>query len=377
MSRPPGSYRVATVGGVPVVVSASCLLVIGVLAVVLAPRAADVVPGLGTPWVYVAGALVGVLVYAAALVHEGAHALAAKRHGRRVDSVSLSATGGRTALEGEAGSPGEEFTIAVVGPMVSLLLGAAALGGRLLVEDGILALLLEALVLANLVLGLLDLVPAPPLDGGRMVKALAWRLAGSPRRGAIAAAWCGRAVAVAVFVLPVVSQLVTGDPPRLAVVVVCAALALLLWTAAGSELAINRLRLKVGALVPADLARAVLQVAPDLPLAEALRRAAESDAGGIVTVDPTGRPLGLVVETRLDATPDERRPWVATSTAADPLDDGLCLPADVTGDGLLAAVQRRPASAYLLIDAAGGLRGVVSMHDLDAAVGHRARPERS
>ncbi|QCW50714.1 site-2 protease family protein [Nocardioides dongxiaopingii] len=364
---PPGTVRVASVGGVPVLVSASCLVVVALLAVAFAPRAEDVVPGLGT-WAYATGALVGVLVYVAALVHECAHAAVARRYGHRVSSVALSVTGGRTSVEGEARTPGEEFTTAVVGPLASLALGLAALGGRLVVDDGVLALALEALVVANLVLGLLDLVPAPPLDGGRMVKALAWRIVGSPRRGALAAAWGGRVTAVLLLLAPALRQPLLGTPPGLSDFLVCGALALLLWTVATQEIAVNRMRLRLGDVVLADLARPALTVPPDLPLAEALRRAAEIDAGGIVTVDATGRPLGLVPDAGVESTPAERRPWVATAALAEPLDDGLCLAVDVSGDALLSAVQRRPAAAYLLLDAGGGLRGVLALRDLDRLV---------
>ncbi len=371
--RSPGTVRVGSVGGVPVLVSASCLFVVALLAVAFAPRAADVVPGLGG-WAYVAGALVGVLVYVAALAHEAAHALVARRHGHRVASIALSVTGGRTSVEGEARTPGEEFATAVVGPLASLSLGGAALGVRLLVDDGLPALALEALVVANLVLGLLDLVPAPPLDGGRMVKALAWRVVGSPRRGALVAARVGRGMAGALLLAPTLRQLATGTPPRLSEYVVCGALALLLWTAAGHELAVTRLRLRVGGVDVAALARPALAVPPGLPLAEAVRRADESAAygvvtGGIVTVDHAGHPLGLVADRDVEALPAERRPWVATSAVATDVADGLCLPADITGDALLAAVRRRPSASYVLVDPAGALHGVLSLNDLDRAVG--------
>lgn len=366
-ARAPGTVRLGSVAGVSVLVSVSCVFVVALLAVALAPRVERVAPGLDEQ-AYVVGAVVGVLVYLAALAHEAAHALVARRYGHRVESITLSVTGGRTAVDGEARTPGEEFVTAVVGPAASLLLGLAALGVRTTLDDGVLAVALEVLVLANLVLGLLDLVPAPPLDGGRMVKAVAWRIVGSPRRGAIAAAWGGRGVAVVLLLVPTLREPVLGTAPGLSDYLVCGALALLLWTVATTELSVNRMRMRLGGIVVRDLARPALTVAPDLPLAEAVRRAGEAEAGGIVTVDARGRLLGLVSEAALAATPEERRPWTPTSTVTRALDATSCLPADLDGEQLLSAVRRGPAAEYLLVDAAGAPHGVLTLRDLDRVV---------
>lgn len=363
----PGVLRAGSVGGVDLLVSASCLLVVGLLAVALAPRLERAAPGLDEA-AYAVGALVGVLVYVAALLHESAHALLARRYGHRVESITLSVTGGRTAVDGEARTPAEELLTAASGPVASLLVGMVALGVRTALADGLVAVALEVLVLANLVLGLLDLVPAPPLDGGRIVKALAWRVIGSPRRGAMVAAWVGRGVALALLLAPTLCRPVLDRPARLSDYVVCGALALLLWTVATNELAANRLRLRLGGIVVGDLARPALSVPPDLPLAEAVRRADEAGAGGIVTVDSGGRPLGLVSATAVAATPAEKHPWVATSTVTRRLDALTCLPADLDGDQLLSAVRRGPAAEYLLVDAAGAPHGVLTLRDVDRVV---------
>ncbi len=200
--QPRGILRVATVRGVAIQVSFSTALLVAVLAVACAPQVERVSPGLPPALTFGAGALVGVLVYLAVLLHEGAHAVAARRYGHPVVSVTLSAVGGRTSIEGESRTPREEFVTAAAGPVASLLLGAVALAVRLPLDESLATLGLEVLVLANLVLGGLDLVPAPPLDGGRLVKAVAWRIVGSARQGAVVAARTGRVVAVVVALAP-------------------------------------------------------------------------------------------------------------------------------------------------------------------------------
>ena len=365
--QPRGTARVATVGGVAVHVSFSTLLLVAVLAVACAPQVDAVQPGLGA-WGYAVGAGVGVLVYLAVLLHEAAHAAVALRYGHRVISITLSAVGGRTAIDGEARSPREEFLTAVVGPLASLSLGGAALVVRLPLDESLASFGLEVLVLANLILGGLDLVPAPPLDGGRLVKAVAWHVLGSPRRGAVVAAKGGRVVAATLASVPILAVLVFDVRLTTTDMLLCAAMALLLWTLASNDLTVSRLRLQVGGLVVRDLARRTLTVPPDLPLAEAIRRASEIDADGIVTVDSRGALLGVVSDTALEATPTERRPWITTSEVARAVTSEHLLPADITGEQLLVAINRAPVAEYLLVDRLGGLVGVLSLRDLDRVV---------
>lgn len=305
------TLRVGRVAGTEVQVSPSCLILVALLALAFAPRAEALVPGLGAR-AWVAGAAVGVLVYAAALLHESAHAWMARRHGRSVPSIRLTAAGGRTHVAGESAGPGEEGAIAAVGPAVSLLLGLAALGLRLLVPDGVGALALEALVVANLIIGGLDLLPAPPLDGGRVVRAVAWHLAGSRSQGAIVAAWVGRGVAVVAAAVPVVLA-ASGVRPGFSVWVVCGGLAVLLWTAATSELGFNQLRRRAEGVALGPLTR---------PLA----------AGGAA---PSGSPS---------------------------------LAYEATVDQVLVALARDPGADHLVVDRDGRPRGLVSLADVDSAV---------
>ena len=116
--RPPGTFRIGTVAGSDILVSSSWFLVAGLIAVVMAPRVDEVSPGLGA-WKYLAGFLFAVLLYLSVLLHEISHALMARRYGFPVSSITLHFLGGMTAIEGEARRPGEEFGIAVVGPLTS------------------------------------------------------------------------------------------------------------------------------------------------------------------------------------------------------------------------------------------------------------------
>ena len=78
--------------------------------------------------------------------------------------------------------------------------------------------------------------------------------------------------------------------------------------------------------------------------------------------------MGVVHDAALARVPQERRPWIATSEVARPVEQQHRLPADISGDELLSAINRAPVAEYLLLDPGGALVGVLSLSDLDRAV---------
>ena len=355
-----------TLAGTDVLVSSSWFLVAGLIAVVLAPRVEEVQPGLG-PWKYVAGLAFAVLLYLSVLLHEASHAVMARRYGFPVTSITLHFLGGMTAIEGESRRPREEFMIAVVGPLTSIAVGAAALGLSFVTPDGLLLMAVQGLAGANLLVGVLNLVPGLPLDGGRLLKSAVWRATGNMHRGTIVAGWGGRLTAAAVLCWPLLQESLVGVQADVLDFVLAFVIALFLWTGSTSAMASARLRRRLPHLVARDLARRTLTVPDDLPLGEAIRRAQVAQAGSIVTVTSAGRPIGVVNEASLLATPEDRRPWVAVSTVARTLEDGLTLPVAITGEELILAVSRKPAQEYVLVEDDGTIYGVLTTADVDRA----------
>lgn len=352
--------------GSDVLVSSSWFLVAALIAVVVSPRVDAVQPGLGA-LKYVAGLAFAVVLYGSVLLHEASHAVVARRLGFPVTSITLHFLGGMTAVEGEARRPREEFWIAVVGPLTSIAVGLAGVGLWFVTPDGLLRLGVEFLAGANLLVGVLNLVPGLPLDGGRVLKAGVWRLTGSAHRGTLAAGWGGRVTAVLVLLWPVAQGELLGVPPELLDFVLAFVIGLFLWTGATAAMTSARLRQRLPALVARRLARRTVTVPADLPLAEAVRRAQEAEAGSIVTLDAQDRPVGLVSERAVLATPEERRPWVPVSAVARTLGEELRLPADLEGEALVRALGRQPAPEYVLVDRDGRLYGVLVTADVDTA----------
>jgi Zn-dependent protease/CBS domain-containing protein len=367
--RPPGTFKVGTIDGSDVLVTSSWFLVAGLIAVIMSPRVEEVQPGLGA-WKYVAGLAFAVVLYFSVLLHEVSHAVVAKRFGFPVRSITLHFLGGMTAIDGEARRPREEFWIAVVGPLTSIAVGLVAVGLWFVTPEGLLRMAVEGLAGANLIVGALNLVPGLPLDGGRVLKAGVWRMTGNRLRGVVAAAWGGRITALLVVLWPVAAEQVFGTRPTVVDFMLAFIIGLFLWNGATQELVSAKFRSRLPALVARDLARRTLSVPSDLPLAEAIRRAQEAGAGSIVTVTADGRPVGVVNEASLLATPEERRPWVAVSTVARSVDDGLTLPATIHGEDLVRAIGQRPASEYLLVEEDGRVYGVLATADVDRAFRH-------
>ncbi|MDT0203566.1 M50 family metallopeptidase [Nocardioides sp. AE5] len=364
--HPPGTFRIGQIAGVDVLITSSWFIIAALIAVVLAPRVESVQPGLGA-WKYVAGVAFAVVLYLSVLLHEASHALVARHYGYPVTSITLHFLGGATMIEGEARRPRHEFWIAVVGPLTSIAVGLAAIPLWFVTPEGIARLCVEGLAGANLLVGVLNLVPGLPLDGGRVLKSAVWGMGGNAHRGTIAAGWGGRIFAVLALLWPLFMDVVLDIRPTLFDYLLAFIIGLFLWTGATASMQGARLRQRLPGIVARDLARRTLTVPEDLPVAEAVRRAQEAGAGGIVTMAPNGSPVGIVNEAALLATPEERRPWVAVSTVARSLEEGLSLPVGIVGEQLIRAITRLPAHEYVLVEEDGSIYGVLATADVDQA----------
>lgn len=364
--RPPGTLRVAQIAGVDVLVRASWLLIAVLIAVLFAPRIEQEAPGLGN-LAYVAGLAFAVLLYLSVLLHELSHAFAARGFGLPVRSVTLHFLGGVTEIEGEPQTPWREFVVAFVGPLTSLALGGLAYLAIEPAPDGLLTFVVRGLAFANIVVGVLNLVPGLPLDGGRVLRALVWSVSRRPHLATTVAGWAGRAVAVLLCATPFLLDSLTTLQPQIFDYVIAGIIGLFLWEGASQALLGARIRRKLPALQARKIARRAVGVERDLPLAEALRRAEAAEAGGIVVIDSDGTPRGVVIESSVTATPDERRPWISVGAVARPVQPGLLLDVGLAGEALLLAMQATPSSEYVLVEPDGQIFGVLATVDVDKA----------
>jgi Zn-dependent protease/CBS domain-containing protein len=312
---------------------------------------------------YVVAVAFVVLLYLSVLVHELSHSLVARGFGLPVRRILLQPLGGTSEIEREAPTPGREFAVAGAGPALSLALGAIGWGLAQLVPDGVTGVLIRQLMYANIVVGLFNLAPGLPLDGGRMLRAVIWKITKKPNTATIAAAWVGRILALALLAIPFYFRgLAGGGIVSTLVVLVIAAF---MWTGASQSIKATRFRERLPALQARRLARKAISVSANTPLAEAIRQADAAGARAVVVVDHDSKPIAIVNEAAVMATPPQRRPWIDTGAMAKSIDPGLVLNADLQGMALLDAIRRAPATEYLLVDQSGQVFGVLAARDLD------------
>ncbi|MEV7858807.1 site-2 protease family protein [Streptomyces hirsutus] len=370
--------------GVPVYVAPSWFLVAILITWVFGGQIDRVLPELGAAS-YLVSLFFAVAFYASVLVHELAHTLAALRFKLPVRRIQLQFFGGVSEIEKEAETPGREFVLAFVGPLLSLVLSGLFYLGLLAVDPGsVPGVLLAGLMISNLIVAVFNLLPGLPLDGGRMLRAVVWKITGKPMSGTVAAAWVGRALAISVLVgLPLLTQSgALGSDAADGVgmdtvldALLAAILAAIIWTGAGNSLRMARLREHLPELRARALTRRAVPVETDTPLSEALRRANAAGARALVVVDADGTPLSLVREAAIVGVPEHRRPWVAVSGLAQDLTDGMRVSAELAGEELLEALRAAPATEYLVVETTGEIYGVLSAADVERAfVKAMARP---
>ncbi|MBE3011275.1 site-2 protease family protein [Microbispora sp. NEAU-D428] len=366
--------------GIPVYVSPTWLIVAAFITYSFQPVFAASLPGYGLIGSSAVALVFAVLLYASVLLHELAHCVVAKYYGLPVRRITLYMLGGVSEIEREPETAGREFNVALAGPLLSL--GLATIGYVVSAvafvtgpvdplsmflhpPDGLVPVLIWQLWSSNLIVGIFNLLPGLPLDGGRMLRAAVWKVKRDAGTGTMAAAWVGRGVAIAVVVVPLLMNLMAGQEPGVGSMLWTVVLASFIWLGASQSLRVARVRARLPQLRARVLARRAIPVTAEVPLSEGLRRAREAGAGAMVVVDHDGRPVGIVNEAAVNATPEQRRPWVNVGALSRSLEPSLVLGADLEGESLLDAMRETPAPEYLLVERGGEIYGVLATADVN------------
>jgi Zn-dependent protease/CBS domain-containing protein len=208
------SLRLGRVAGIEVGLHWSLAIVFVLIVWTLAGQLPEIVPGQGQPAYWLASALAAALFYVSLLSHEMGHALVARRLGVKVDGITLWLFGGVARLRGDASTPGTEARIAVAGPLVSLalavLFGAATFGLDVIAGPPLAEVGCAWLAGSNAMLLLFNLIPAFPLDGGRLLRAWLWRRRGDRYRATSTAARLGRICAFLLIGLGLLDMVTQG-----------------------------------------------------------------------------------------------------------------------------------------------------------------------
>jgi Zn-dependent protease/CBS domain-containing protein len=194
------SVRLFTIRGIEVGVHYSWLIIFGLVTWSLGGFVfRQLLPGLQDLEYWVLGAIAALLLFVSVLIHELAHSFMALARGLDARSITLFIFGGVSNLGGEAKQPSTEFLVAIVGPLTSFALAALSALVAFVVDEPRAALVASYLTGINLLLGIFNLIPGFPLDGGRVLRAIVWTATGSLRRATEFAATVGKLVAYVMF----------------------------------------------------------------------------------------------------------------------------------------------------------------------------------
>lgn len=173
--QPRSGLRVGSILGIPLYLHSSWFIIFALITVMLSTSFESQHPGWTTPQYWILGVAVSVLFFASVVFHELGHSVIAMRYKIPVVSITLFIIGGLAQIAREPESAKQEFNIAIAGPIASVALGMGFLGTvPLLPQGGVLwaaALLLSE---ANFILGVFNLIPGFPMDGGRILRAIVW-----------------------------------------------------------------------------------------------------------------------------------------------------------------------------------------------------------
>lgn len=188
-----GSFSIGSVMGIRIALHPTWLVIAFLVTYALAVGDLPIrFPGWPGPAYFAVGAAVAALFFASVLAHELSHAVLARRFGIQVKDITLFIFGGAASLEGDAKTPGQEAMIALAGPLCSLVLGGLLIGASLVIDQPHIGAIASWLGVINVSLAIFNLIPAFPMDGGRVLRALLWRFRGDQFGATRGAAVVGR-----------------------------------------------------------------------------------------------------------------------------------------------------------------------------------------
>ncbi|HSO99078.1 MAG TPA: site-2 protease family protein [Solirubrobacteraceae bacterium] len=375
-----GQIKLFDVSGIRVGVDLGWFLSLFVVIIWLSPSFRIALGGSDGP-AYATTVISALLFFGSLVVHELGHALAARRQGIAVRSIQLFLFGGLTQMSRDTRTPGEELKVAAAGPLATLgvvvlfgvidlaLVGphrlwhAFLLDGHVRVTPVLLAL--SWLLLMNAVVFVFNLVPAFPLDGGRILRALVWRVAGDKRRGTIVAAQVGRVFAYLLGGLGLYLMLFgSGTFGGLWLVL----LAFLLGQSARGALVQSAVSERIEGVRVADIMdRQPVTMAAATPAAQALDEYFRHYGWAwFPLVDETGHFLGIARQERAQAALDAGEGWVTMASVAEA--HGCRIEEESPISDVLSSESLGLLGALMAVDRDGVLRGVVTVEQVRRAL---------
>ena len=375
------SIQLARVYGIRIGVDPSWFLILFLIIWFLAEDYGTAFPGDETKS-YALAVATALLFFLSVLLHELGHALVAKRNGIGIAGIDLWLLGGVAKMERDTDSPGLEFRVAAAGPLVTLLIALACFGAGVLIggasetlnaatfdpdNDSEVLAVLGYLAFINLALLVFNLIPAFPLDGGRIARAAIWKLTGDRGRATRAAAMLGRGLAILMvaggIVLALNGALFTG--------VWLAFVGYTLAQVARTTVLQSVLTSRIEGLRVADVMDSEPVAIPaDLTLERAYdEHFLRYGYPWFPVVDSERRLVGLVTRAGIEALPDEERSnRIVASIMATDTGSGVRVGTQEPLESLLGLDGLARLGAIMAVDADGRLRGIVTADQVRSAL---------
>ena len=363
--RTSSGWVIGHIRRVPVVFAPSWFVMAVVLGVVFAPTITRVVPGAGVVATLLAAASIPLMLLLGVLAHELAHGMAGHAVGSTPREYVLTLWGGHTQFASDMRSPGASAVVSVAGPLANAVLALVAWFALGWTDTAMASLLWQIAAVSNAVVAVFNMLPGYPLDGGRVLEAIVWRVTGDRLAGMTAAGWGGRVVAVLVVVVGLGRPLMVGLRPTIFTVLWVTLLAGYLWTSSSQAVTVARARRSAAGL---DL-RAIAEPALALPSAAPVSAADGTGGRRIVLLDDDGRVGGLVDPSVLAQVPPTARQATPLSAVASVLQPSSVVTQLVGAAGVAAAAEAARTSALIvLVDGPAGVVGVLDVARLEEAL---------
>ena len=348
MSLP--NWRIGRALGIPIHVHASWFVVFFFVAWSLATGyLPEALPGLSVPRYWGMGGIAALLLFLSVLLHELGHSYVALRYQIPIKQITLFIFGGVAHMGKEPPSPRAEFLIAMAGPLVSLILGGGCLGGVMAVDSFFarsgfqgLVVLGSLLGMVNVQLGLFNLVPGFPLDGGRVLRAGLWAWNKDFNRATSQAALVGIGFGVALGVIGAVLMVgawsgalghsIATNGGWLILIG-----AFLFSAALASRRQAARQTSLSSVTVRQVMVHRVVIMPPDMSVQEAVDHYFVSHGFGGFPVCEEGQVLGVVTVRDVQALPTALWPWRRVREIMRPTSPTFCIPPDWS---LMQAMER-------------------------------------
>ncbi|MEV7604343.1 site-2 protease family protein [Paenarthrobacter sp. NPDC089322] len=361
------------IAGIPVYLAYSWFIIAGFTIIAYGPAVLHDFPYLGG-WAYFVAFAYALLLAVSVLIHELAHALSAKAFNWPTEKIVLNLWGGHTQFQNFTASPGRAVVVAMAGPAANFVL-AAALAPFVLSRsfEGVADMLANILMWANFLIGIFNVLPGTPLDGGRLVESAVWKATGSQDKGAIAAGWSGRLVAVALFLWFVVLPLLRGVRLDITFTLITLLVCGFLWMGASGSIRHAHFRSRLYLVSASGLAEPAVGLPNAASVADVVA-IAPSGSPAVVVCGPDGKPQGLVDPRAAAAVPHEALATTPVTAVSHALAPGAYVPEWSKGQELIQYLAKLEGGEYAVVDHNGTVTGLLRQQAVVTAItGKEAR----